>query len=89
MGNAQLDAEVMGETKAPVPSDAPCMRRFYSIYGVEADKFLELPHDIMEEVADSKGKTHEEAMDAAHKAVEKAGGSRRRIRYGSGRHLVF
>lgn len=89
MGNAQLDADVMGETKAPVPSDAPCMRRFYSIYGVEADKFLELPHDIMEEVADSKGKTHEEAMDAAHKAVEKAGGSRRRIRYGSGRHLVF
>ena len=76
--NAELEADVMGETIAAVPSDAPCMRKFYRIYGVEADKFLDLPHDIMEEVAESKGHTHEEAMDAAHKAVEKSGAGRRR-----------
>lgn len=54
-----------------------CQVKFYNIYDVDADQFLELSHEEMAEIAESKGKTHEQAMDAAEKAL-RSGGSRGR-----------
>jgi hypothetical protein len=62
------------------PNLTKCQIKFYNIYDIDADQFLELSHEEMAEIAESKGKTHEQAMDAAEKAM-RSGGSRRRKTY--------
>ena len=75
-----MEGDVMGETRPvnELPRETPCSLKFFRIYGVSPEDFLALDHELMEMIAESKNKTHEQAMDAANKALERSGSRRKK-----------
>lgn len=76
--NAMLTDDVFGEHTEEPEMDSPCRLKFFRIYGMDAEEFLDLPEDMKELIAESKGKTSEDGEDAAHKALGRSGSGGRR-----------